>query len=190
MFESYNTLSGMQKNQFSDVCNKLLSNTFLAKAKENNKNDYYFVLNFKDLFEEYFKVINYELFLDNNLGICMLQAPSNSLKLKRDETLLLLITRILYHEKSKETSLNDNIVISVNDLQEKFDYLELKKRINKTDLIQAIRTFRRFNLIEVIGDINSLNIKIIIMPTILYAINTKEINEIYNSVTKILQEIE
>ena len=71
---------------------------------------------------------------------------------------------------------------------EKYNFLEIKKRINKTDLVSALRLFRRFNLIETIGDITMSNTKVVIMPTILYAINTEEITEVYNTVSRIVSE--
>ncbi len=190
MLESYEKLSVTQKNTFTDVANKLLCNTFLARNKENNKNDYYFVVSFKEIFDEFFKILNYELVLDNNTGAIMLSGSnSNALvKLKKDETIILLILRILFHEKMKETSLNENIVISVDDIHIKYNYLEMKKRINKVDLINSLRTFRRFNIIEIMGDITASNARVVILPTILYAINTENINEVYASVNKMMEE--
>ena len=110
---------------------------------------------------------------------------SNTLKLKRDETLVLLILRLLYHEKMKEASLNDNIVCEVSDIHEKYDYLEIKKKLNKTDLMSSLRLFRRYNLIEVTGDLTTSSCKIVILPTILMAIKSEDITEVYNTVNKI-----
>ena len=120
----------------------------------------------------------------------MLYSDTNTgaLKLKRDETVILLILRLLYHEKQKETSINDNIVISVADIHEKYNYLELKKRLNKTDLVAALRLFRRFNLLETLGDITVSNTKVVLLPTLLFAIRTEEITEVYNTVARIMNE--
>lgn len=152
MLSSLESFSQGQKNQFTEIANKLLINTFLAGAKENNKVDYYFVVNYKDVFEEFFSILGYEIMLDTNNKVVMITGgtTNSSLKLKRDETLILLILRILYHEKMKETSLNENIVISIEDIHTKYNYLEIKKRINKTDLINALRLFRRFNIIDLL----------------------------------------
>lgn len=190
MLETYDGFSQTQKNTFSDICNKMLANTFLTRDKENNKNDYYFLINYKDTFEEFFNLLNYELKVDTALGVVYLSGASsnNSVKLKRDDTLVLLILRILYHEKMKETSLNENIVISVDDIHTKYNYLEIKKRINKTDLVSALRTFRRFNIIEVLGDITQSSARIIIYPTILFAISTENVNEVYETIEKINDE--
>ena len=190
MFESYERLSQTQKNSFKDIANKLLSNTFLCRDKRDNKENFYFVLSFKEVFDEFFGVLGYELLIDQSQGVCMLYSDTNAgaIRLKRDETVILLILRLLYHEKQKETSLNENIVISVSDIHEKYNYLELKKRLNKTDLVAALRMFRKFNLLETMGDITVSNTKVVLLPTLLYAIRTEEITEVYNTVSRIMNE--
>ena len=49
---------------------------------------------------------------------------------------------------------------------------------NKTDLISALRLFRRYNLIEITGDLNTLSSKIVILPTILLALKSEDITDI------------
>lgn len=190
MLDSYERLTNVQKATFKDIANKLLASTFLARDKKDNKDNYYFVVSYKEVFDEFFAILGYEVKLDQGVGSIMLKSDQNTgfLKLRRDETIILLILRILYHERLKETSLNENVVITVLDIHEKYNFLEIKKRINKTDLVSALRLFRRFNLIETIGDITMSNTKIVIMPTILYAINTEEITEVYNTVSRIVSE--
>lgn len=190
MLDSYERLTNVQKATFKDIANKLLASTFLARDKKDNKDNYYFVVSYKEVFDEFFAILGYEVQLDQGVGSIMLKSDQNTgfLKLRRDETIILLILRILYHERLKETSLNENVVITVLDIHEKYNFLEIKKRINKTDLVSALRLFRRFNLIETIGDITMSNTKVVIMPTILYAINTEEITEVYNTVSRIVSE--
>ena len=190
MLDSYERLTNVQKAIFKDIANKLLASTFLARDKKDNKDNYYFVVSYKEVFDEFFAILGYEVKLDQGVGSIMLKSDQNTgfLKLRRDETIILLILRILYHERLKETSLNENVVITVLDIHEKYNFLEIKKRINKTDLVSALRLFRRFNLIETIGDITMSNTKVVIMPTILYAINTEEITEVYNTVSRIVSE--
>jgi len=189
MFETYEALSQGQKNTFADICNKLLANTFLARDKRDNKEAYYFVVSYKDLFDDFFKMVNMELVVNRDQGTIYLdnQNSSTTLKLKRDETVMLFIVRLLYHEKLKETSINTNIVATVNELHDKYDMLEIKKKINKTDLVNILRLFRKFNLIEPMGDVAVSTTQFIIFPTILEAVKTQEIEELYNTISKINQ---
>lgn len=190
MLNTYETMNVTQQNQFRDTANKLLANTFLCRDKKDNKESYYFLMSFKDVFDEFFKMLGYEIILDTATGSVMLEgaSASNTLKLKRDESLILLILRLLYHEKAKDTSLNDNIVCSVADIHTKYDYLQIKKKLNKTDLISAIRLLRRYNLIEVTGDITTSTCRIVILPTILMAIKSEDVNEVYQAILHITQE--
>lgn len=190
MFEIYETLTTGQKNTFADICNKLLANTYLSRDKRDNKEAYYFVISYKDLFEEYFKLINMELIINRDLGSIRLDNPNNvtTLKLKKDESIMLLIIRLLYHEKMKETTLNNNIIITINELHAKYDMLEIKRKINKTDLIAMLRLYRRYNLIEPMGDLNNSNTQIVVFPTILEALKAEEIDAIYNTINKLTQE--
>ena len=187
MLDALEHMTQTQQDQFKDTANKLLSNTYLSRDKRDNKESYYFLMSYKDLFDEFFKILGYEIELDTASGSVMLSGAtaSNTLKLKRDETIVLLILRLLYHEKMKNTSLNDNIVCEVNDIHEKYDYLEIKKKLNKTDLLSALRTFRRYNLIEITGDITTSYCKVVILPTILMAIKSEDITEVYNTIMKI-----
>ena len=190
MLENLEKMTNTQQQQFKDTANKLLASTFLSRDKRDNKESYYFLMSYKEIFDEFFKILGYEIILDMATGSVMLEgaSASHTLKLKRDESLVLLILRLLYHEKMKETSLNDNIVISVSDIHERYDYLEIKRKLNKTDLVSALRLFRRYNLIEVTGDLSTSSCKVVILPTILMAIRSEDITTVFNTINKISQE--
>ena len=190
MLDALEKMTVTQQQQFQDTANKLLQSTFLSRDKRDNKEAYYFLMSYKDLFDEFFKILGLEITLDMPTGSVMLSGATNafSLKLRRDETIVLLILRLLYNEKMKDTSSNENIVCAISDIHEKYDYLEIKRKLNKTDLISAIRLFRKYNLIEVTGDIQSSSTKLVILPTILMAINTEDITMVVNTINKITQD--
>jgi len=187
ILEQFDSLTNAQKQMFADTCVKLLANAFLARDKKDNKEMYYFILSFKNYFDEYFNVINYELVLDRDRGAIQLVTKENQnvLKLKKDESLILLILRILFHQHLVETSINDNIIITIDEIHQKYDSLELKKKINKTDLVSILRLYRRFNLLEPLGDITQSGTRIIIYPTILMAISTSNINDVLDVIGRI-----
>lgn len=188
ILENFEQLTNPQKAMFADTCNKLLACGFLAKDKKDNKEQYYFILSFKTYFDEYFDVIGYELNMDRERGAIQLisKGSANLLKLKKDESLILLILRILYHQHLVQTSVNDNVVISVDEIHQKYDALELKKKINKTDLVAILRLYRKYNLIEPLGDVGQSGTRILVYPTIMMAINTQSINDVLDSISKIV----
>ncbi len=187
ILENFNELNVTQKKLFARTCLRLLSNSFLAKDKEDNKEMYYFIISFKQYFDEYFDVMDFELVLDREMGAVQLihRENNNLLKLKKDESIILLILRILFHEHLVRTSINDNVVIKVDEIHDYYDSLELKKKINKTDLVKILRLFKRYNLIETLGDITKSSTPIIIYSTVLLAINTQTINDVYNIINHI-----
>ena len=190
MLNVYETFNVTQQNQFRDTANKLLSNTFLCRDKRDNKESYYFLMSYKEVFDEFFKILGYEINLDTTLGTVMLEgaSASNTLKLKRDESIILLILRLLYHEKAKDASLNDNIICSVADVHEKYDYLQIKRKLNKTDLVSSMSLFRRYNLVEITGDITTSTCRIVILPTILMAIKSEDVTSVYQTIMHITNE--
>lgn len=194
MLEEYDSLNQTEKNKFKDCANELISYTFLCRDKEDNKEDYYFVLGHQSLFANFFSIIGYELTIKQDLGILKITNENNSniLRLSRDNTVLLLILRLLYSESMKETSLNNNIIVNVEDIQNKYDYLEIKQRLNKTDLVKALRLFRKYNLIEVIGLKDQLvaNTKVILLPTLLLAVEVSNISAVNDQISNIIGEVE
>ncbi|MDD3124053.1 MAG: DUF4194 domain-containing protein [Candidatus Izemoplasmatales bacterium] len=188
ILENYDVLNMTQKQLFADTCMKLLSTGFLARDKKDNKEQYYFLLSYKNYFDEYFSVMNYEIVLDREQGSVQLihKDNHNLLKLKKEESLILLILRILYHQNLIKTSINENVIISVDEIHQKYDALELKRKINKTDLVTILRLYKKHNIIEPLGDITQSNTKIVIYPTILLAIDTHQINDVFDLVNKIV----
>ncbi|XMB72575.1 DUF4194 domain-containing protein [Mycoplasmatota bacterium WC30] len=187
ILDKFEELNAGQRNMFSKTCLKLLSTGFIARDKRDNKDMYYFILSYKKYFDEYFEVMDYEIVLDRENGAIQLLNSENSnvLRLKKDETLILLILRILFHQHLADTSINDNVVIRIDELHQYYDSLELKRKINKTDLVKILRMYKKFNIIEPVGDITKSNSKIIIFPTILLAINTSVINDVYDLISRI-----
>lgn len=182
ILDNFEELNIGQQNLFAKTCLRLLSNSFLARDKEDNKEMYYFIISYKQYFDEYFDIMHFDLVLDRELGAVQLvhRDNNNLLRLKKDESIVVLILRILFHEHLVKTSINDNVVIKVDEIHEYYDSLELKKKINKTDLVKILRLCKRYNLIETLGDITKSSTPIIIYPTILLAINTQTINDVYN----------
>ena len=190
MLDALEKMTVTQQQNFKDTANKLLASTFLSRDKKDNKEAYYFLMSYKEVFDEFFKILGYEIELDMQSGSVMLSGATaaNTLKLKRDESLVLLILRLLYHEKMKDTSLNENIVCAVSDIHTKYDNLEIKKKLNKTDLISSLRLLRRYNLIEIIGDVTTSTCRLVILPTILMAIKSEDVTEVFNTINKINAE--
>lgn len=179
-------LEGMlqrDKDEFSRICNRLLSCCFLCKKNETNRADYYFVIKYREKFSEYLSLLGYRLELNEEYGVIQLTNPRNynRYNLKLFESIILLILRILYDEKKRELSVSDEVIINVGDIHEKYMSLKIRdKMVDKTTLRNAISTFRRFQLIETLDkDLANEDSRIIIFDAILMAVRVEDIKNAY-----------
>jgi hypothetical protein len=78
-------------------------------------------------------------------------------------------------------SVADEVIINVGDIHEKFMSLKIRnKMIDKTTLRNAISTFKRFQLIEMLdSDLSSEETRIIIFDSILMVVRVEDIKQVY-----------
>lgn len=179
-------LEGMlqrDKDEFSRVCNRLLSNCFVCKRNEATRADYYFVIKYRKEFTQYLSVLGYRLEINEEYGVVQLTNPQNynRYNMKLFESVILLILRILYDEKKRELSVSDEVIINVGDIHEKFLSLKIRdKMLDKTTLRNAISTMRRFQLVEVLDrELYNEDSRIIIYDSILMAVRVEDIKQAY-----------
>ncbi len=180
----YNELNSTEKDEFSRIANKLLSICFLTKKKDENKKDYYFIQQHQTLFSEYFEFINWELEIDEGFGVIHLnnKQDTNRLNFKLNESIILLILRLLFQEKIQELSLSNQVVIRIEEVHNRYDALEIReKKLDKTTIRNAIRLFKRFNLVEPLDSDYALgDTRLIIYPSILLAVKVDDIAKVYD----------
>lgn len=182
-------LNGMlqrDKDDFSRICNRSLSSCFLCKRNTTTKSDYYFVMKYKEKFSECFALLGYRLEINEEYGVIQLTNPQNynRYNMKLFESILLLILRILYDEKRRELSVSDEVIVNVGDIHEKFLSLKIRdKMIDKTTFRNAIRTLKRFQIIEALdSDLIDEEARIIIFDAILMAVRVEDIKTAYEKV--------
>lgn len=179
-------LEGMlqkDKDEFTRICNRLLSNCFICKRNETARGDYYFIMKFRDKFSGYLSVLGYRLEINEEYGVVQLTNPQNynRYNMKLFESIILLILRILYDEKKRELSVSEEVIINTGDIHEKFLNLKIRdKMIDKTTLRNAISTMRRFQLVEVLDkELSNEDSRLIIYDSILMAVRVEDIKQVY-----------
>lgn len=179
--------SSVQKDKFKIAANKLLNNCFILKKKDDTRNDYIFIVQNKELFIEYFELLGYTIEINEMYGVVALSNMygTGRLRLKKIESVVLLILRLLYIEKRKELSLNEDVVILADDIHQKYDMLKIESKLNidKTMLRDAVRLFKRYNLIyNIDADVTKSNARIRIYPSILFAVTNENITQMYEAI--------
>ena len=171
---AYAELNETNKKCFSRVMNKLLNDTFLIKGNEKDKNDYYFVLNYLDMINSYFGYMEIECIVDNMLGVIHIKSleDRNKISLKKFDTVLILILRLMYFKKSKEASIGENIFTNLNDIDYEIKTTNIFDNEKKNDKVyeESLRKLKKYKLIDFTDNI-STDMIIEILPTILILVN-------------------
>ena len=171
------------KDEFTRICNRLLSQCFVCKKNETTRADYYFIVKYKEKFSEYLSVLGYRLDINEEYGVVQIVNTQNynRYNMKLFESIILLILRILYDEKKRELSISDEVIINMGDIHEKFMSLKIRdKMIDKTTLRNAISTMRRFQLVEPLDrDLSNEDARLIIYDSILMAVRVEDIRSAY-----------
>lgn len=171
------------KDEFTRISNRLLSQCFICKKNETTRADYYFIMKHKDKFAEYLSVFGYRLEISEEYGVVQLVNAQNynRYNMKLFESIILLILRILYDEKKRELSVSDEVLVNMGDIHEKFMSLKIRdKMIDKTTLRNAISTLRRFQLVEPLDrDLSNEDARLIIYDSILMAVKVEDIQAAY-----------
>lgn len=169
------------KDEFRRVCNRLMSTCFICKKNEQTRRDYYFILRQKAVFDRYLDILGYALEVNEEYGVIQLQNRENynHLRLRMNDSIILLILRILYDEKKRELSVTD-VVINIGDIQEKYLSMKIReKQIDKTTMSNALRLLKRFNIIEPLDkDMMQEDARILIYDSILMAVRVEDIRRV------------
>ncbi len=179
-------LDGMlqkDKDEFKRICNRLLSYCFICKGNQSSRSDYYFVLKYRDKFQEFLDLLGYRLEINEEYGVVQLTNPQNYNRrnLKLYESIILLILRILYDEKKRELSAANEVIVNLGDIQDKYMSLKIREKlIDKTSMRNALHLFRRFQLLEILDkDLSNEESRILIYDSILMAIRVEDIRQAY-----------
>ena len=184
-------LNGMMqkdKDEFSRICNRLLSNCFLCRKNEATRRDYYFIKKYIKEFSEYISVLGYRLEINEEYGVVQVTNPQNynRYNMKLMESILLLILRILYDEKKRELSISDEVIVNMGDIHDKFMDLKVRdKMMDKTSMRNAISMMRRFQIVEVLDkNLSNEDARLIIYDSILMAVRVEDIKQVYDKLDK------
>lgn len=181
-FNQFQKLTETEKEKFSRICNKILDKNFLIRQKESDKEDYFFVVGHLTLFQNYFMLMDYMVthYEADQIVALSTEANRNRTRLRRNDTIMLLVLRLLYQKKSKEATQLNQILVSIKDIQEELDRTSLfKGKIPKTELQTTMRMLKSYSLI----DFQSSNLinddtRVEIYPSLLRVVNIDDMTKL------------
>lgn len=182
----YQVLNDSKKDLFAKLCDKLLGYNFVYGQLSEDKNDYYSILEMRDVIEAYFAMIEFQLVHDDMRKIFYLESSSdiNRVRLKKMETVILVLLRRFYYTKSKETiDANTNISITIDELLAAIDDTGIyknKEKVPKTQIIDALSNLKKFKLLNFDKKNYETNDVIEIFPTVSLVVKINDIDLINN----------
>ena len=183
-----------QKEKFRTAANKLLNQCFLLKRKEDTKKDYIFVREYKEEFRNYFDLLGYELLVNEDQGVIGIKNlfGTGRISLKKINSIMLLILRLLYVEKRREISNSyDEVTVLMEEIKAKYSMLKIKSKENMDKGMERemVSLFKRYNLIQNLdSDVTMDDARIVIYPSILLALPVENIEEYYKMNEEKLKE--
>ena len=177
--KDYIELTDTRKNTFSRLCNKLLNDNFIYAYRQEDRNDYYEILNMKKLIENYFSMIDFDLVHVDSYKLFYIQtnADRNRIRLKKLDTVIVLVFRLLYHKGSLDINSSSDISTTLGKMITEINQTGIfKSQPSMTDYMESLRLLKRYKLIDYnFKDFKEDNV-IVIYPTILYVAKVDSIN--------------
>ncbi len=177
-----------QKEKFRIAANKLLNQCFVLKKKDSTKNDYMFILQNKEYFQEYFDLLGYQIDINQEQGVIGITNVFGigRLQLSKYESILLLIFRLLYIEKRKEIgSMNQEVVVLMEEVHDKYNMLKIKTKpiMDKGMVKDGVGLLKRYNIImNLDSDVTLQESRIIVYPSVIMAMTSENINDLYDNI--------
>lgn len=179
----YCQLTDIEKERFKNITNKLLQVNFLLK--EHLKDAYLFVLTRSDLFILFFRYLNFDFIVRKDKELVYIKSETERLSknLTKNETLCILVLRLLYQHKYEEVTLADDIEITVKELQDQLFAVGFAEgtsdRVRKSTLNDMLKVFKRYNIVSYEEKKIAFDDTIItIYPSIEVAVDFKTLTEV------------
>ena len=176
-----------------EIANYLLNNCFLMGTVDTTREKYYYVINHEESFRQIFLPIGYTLVVHRNLRAIQLinNHGSGRVILKKYESIILLILRLLYVEKRESLSTSEDMVFAtVEEIKNEYEKLNLPRKFDRVLLEESLRNIKRYNLLKVEDRLSDMDAKIRIYPSVMLAMPDVNINKAYEETAKLLAQYE
>ena len=169
----------------------LLNNCFLIGNVDSTREKYYYVINHEESFRQLFQPIGYTLVVHRNLRVVQLinNHGTGRLALKKYESIMLLIFRLLYVEKRESLSTSeDKVVVTVEEIKNEYEKLNLPRKFDKVLLEDSLRNIKRYNLVQPLDKLLDMDAPIQVYASVMLAMPATTISTAYEQTSKLLAQ--
>lgn len=174
-----------------EIANYLLNNCFLIGNADATREKYYYVINHEEAFRQLLQPIGYTLVIHRNLRVVQLinNHGAGRLSLKKYESIMLLIFRLLYVEKRESLSISeDRVTVTVEEVKNEYEKLNLPRKFDKALLEDSLRNIKRYNLVQPLGKLIEMDAQIQVYPSVMLAMPDTAISNAYEQTSRLLQQ--
>lgn len=196
IIETWDDFTSSDKIMFQNCCRKIMRRTFLVRDKQEDRKQYFFVVNNIDTFLNYFSFMGFEIKCDKDSGIVMLdnraaigdkdKLQSNRYRFTKEETIVLCCLWLLYVSRIKEGTLSSVIVIGVSDLIYELEKHDARDLVNKTALGNIFKVFKNYSLIDIEGNIGDMDCTLILYPSLQFVLDVNEFERFVKEVVEVV----
>lgn len=166
----------MKPELLEELCNYLLNHGFVVGDLDATREKYYAILNNEDELQRVFHPLGYVVYIQRSLRVAHLVNLHNNgrLELRKYESILLLLLRVLYVEKRESLSVNAQLVtITVDELEKEYNKLNLPRKLDKRVLEDSMRLFKKYNFAYALDKLDDTTSRIQILPSVILAMPDK-----------------
>ena len=183
----------MRSETREELANYLLNHCFIIGNLESTREKYYLLTNNEEEMQEIFRPLGYSIVINRNLRVAQLinLHELGRVELRKYESILLLIFRLLYVEKRETLSVSEQLVlVTVEEIEDEYNKLNLPKKLDRRMLEDALRTFKRYNLAIMIDRLENTSARIQILPSVMLAMPEQAITKAYEKTKELLLQYE
>lgn len=183
----------MRSETREELANYLLNHCFIIGNLESTREKYYLLTNNEEELQEIFRPLGYSIVINRNLRVAQLVNlhEAGRIELRKYESILLLIFRLLYVEKRETLSVSEQLVLTtVEEIGNEYNKLNLPKKLDRRMLEDALRTFKRYNLAIMLDRLENTSARIQILPSVMMAMPEQAITKAYEKTKELLLQYE
>jgi hypothetical protein len=176
--------SDADRDLFRRSIHRLLSGSFVLRAVKDDEDIYSFIIRNRGVFEAYFECAGWTLRVDEPIGAISWLGPSPArIHFTKDETILLVIARLLYEEKKSEITLLENPVVTVSDLLGKYQSLT-GVQLKKTRFYDVLRRLQTLKLLKAESSDFAPDSLVSIYPSVALALDSNAVNALHEKISR------
>ncbi len=189
-FDAFTQMSDREMQEFSRICNYLLSCTFVMREDQKKliSKDYRYIERNFALFSDYLSLSGWRIYKDSQYGMIYVRNEEgyNKLSLNKLATVMLITMRLIYEERRLQASNTNDVCITVAELFGKIvnDFSVYPKKPPQKEIKDCFRIFESHNILYKLDDsYDNLDCRFVILPSILIAVSNEKCKTICDTLT-------